>query len=260
MTTPTFPASDDAASRATSVVGQVPASAQPTAVVGQAPASPPGYPPGWGQDAAGGGHGGFGQPGYGPPTAYGQPAPYGQPGHGGYGPPPPGGMPGYGMQQPAPKKRGWIGWLVGGLALLLVIGVVGAFLLLSGGSTYIGVSSNRVAIPDDNAAGVTDSIIVDGSGQVQSVHVEATITHPYTCDLTVSLISPQGTEIPLADPQSCDRANPNLSVVMDSTTPGSPLAPLTGQQATGEWKLHVVDSVGVDEGAVTGWGLTVNTD
>jgi subtilisin-like proprotein convertase family protein len=245
MTTPTsFPAPEgDASSR-------------PTSIVGPAPASPPGYPPGWGQETTAT----HGQPGYGGPAPYGRPAPYGQPGYGGYGPPPTGGMPGYGAQPPAPKKRGWIGWLVGGIALLLVAGVVGAFLLLSGGSTYIGVSSNRVAIPDDSAAGVTDSIVVDGSGQVQSVHVEATITHPYTCDLTVSLISPQGTEIPLADPQTCDRANPNLSVVMDSTTPGSPLAPLAGQEATGDWRLHVVDSVGIDEGAITGWGLTVQTD
>ncbi|GLZ44377.1 hypothetical protein Acsp06_05620 [Actinomycetospora sp. NBRC 106375] len=235
-------------------------------VYGQPFQQQPGYgQPGYGQPGYGQpgyGQPGYGQPGYGQP-GYGQPgygqAGYPQPGYGAPGQPPTGGMPGYGGQPPAPRKRGWIGWVIGGVALLLVIGIVGAVLLLSGGSTYIGVSGERVAIPDANPAGITDAIVVDGSGQVQSVHVEVTISHPYTCDLTVSLISPQGTEIPLADPPTCDRANPNLGVNLDSTAPGSPLAPLVGQEAGGEWRLHVVDAVGIDQGAITGWGLTVQT-
>jgi hypothetical protein len=279
-----YPAPEgDPSARPTAVVGQAPQSAQPTAVAGQAPASatPTAYQPG--DDAGAYGQPAYGQPGYGQP-GYGQPG-YGQPGYGqgygqagygqsawgagyappGYGPPgqpPIGGMPGtgYGAPPPAPRKRGWIGWLIGGVALVLVAGIVGAYLLLSGGGTLIGVSGSRAAIPDADPAGVTDTITLDGSGQVQSVHLEATITHPYTCDLTVSLISPQGTEVPVADPPTCDRSNPNLGIATDSTAPGSPLAPLVGQEAGGQWRLHVVDSVGIDQGSLAGWGLTVQSD
>ncbi|MEJ2859956.1 proprotein convertase P-domain-containing protein [Actinomycetospora flava] len=239
-------------------VGEIPASAQPTAVVGQVPGAggaPPGYgPPLYDQPPygqAGYGQAGYGQAGYGQ-AGYGYPAP-------GYGPPPTGAVPGY-APVPPPRKRGWIGWLVAGVALVLVAGVVGTVVLLSGGGTLIGVSANNVAIPDADPAGVTDVIALDGSGQVQSVHVEATITHPFTCDLTVTLISPQGTPVTLADPQDCSRQNPGLQLNLDSTTPGSPLAPLAGQQAGGQWQLKVVDGVGIDQGRLTGWGLTVQSD
>jgi len=247
----------------TQVVGQVPESAQDTAV-GRAPASPPGYVPpghdqGWGQPAPGWQAGGY------PPPGDGQPG-YGQPGDGrpGYGPPgqsPTGAMPGTGYgPPPAPRKRGWIGWLLGGIALVVVAGIVGAVVLFSGGGTMIGVSSGAVAIPDADPAGVTSGITLDGSGAVQNVHVEATITHPYTCDLTVTLISPQGAQVEVANPATCTRADPNLAVNLDSATPGSPLAPLVGQAAGGEWRLQVVDGVGIDQGTLTGWGLTVQSD
>ena len=175
--------------------------------------------------------------------------------------PPTGAMPGAGYgPPPAPRRRGWIGWLLGGIALVVVAGIVGAVVLLSGGGTMIGVSSGAVAIPDADPAGVTSGITLDGSGAVQNVHVEATITHPYTCDLTATLISPQGTRVEVANPTDCTRTNPNLAVNLDSATPGSPLAPLVGQAAGGEWRLQVVDGVGIDQGTLTGWGLTVQSD
>lgn len=243
----------DPSSRPTQVVGQAPESAQDTAV-GRAPASPPGYvPPGpdqrWGQAVPGWAPAGYPPPGY------------GAPGYGPSGQPPTGAMPGAGYgPPPAPRRRGWIGWLLGGIALVVVAGVVGAVVLLSGGGTMIGVSSGAVAIPDADPAGVTSAITLDGSGAVQNVHVEATITHPYTCDLTVTLISPQGTPVEVANPATCTRADPNLAVNLDSATPGSPLAPLVGQAAGGEWRLQVVDGVGIDQGTLTGWGLTVRSD
>ncbi len=244
-------AADDASSRPTAVVGQVPESAKGTAVFGQAPApsAPTAHGPGY-------------QTGYPPgPAPYGQP-PYGAPGYGPPGQPPTGALPyaGYGTPPPAPKKRGWIGWLVGGIAVVLVAGIVAAYLLLSGGGTLIGVSTDQVAIPDASTTGITDGVVLDGSGTVQNVHLEASITHPYTCDLTVRLISPQGTAITVADPTDCSRAAPNLAINLDSSTPGSPLAPFVGEEAEGEWRLQVVDPVRIDQGSLSGWGLTVQAD
>jgi len=265
MSTPTPSGSTapegDPSARPTDAVA-LPESARTTAVAGQAsaPTAPnqpgyhpgyrSGYPPGYEQAA-------HGAPRYTDATGAVPYAGYGPPG-----PPPTGALPpaGHGTPGPAPRKRGWIGWLVGGVALVLVAGAVGAFLLLPGGGTLIGVSVDRVAIPDASTSGVTDGIILDGSGTVRNVHLEASITHPYTCDLTVRLVSPQGTQVTVADPQDCSRSAPNLAIDLDSTTPGSPLAPLVGQEAEGEWRLQVVDSVGIDQGALTGWGLTVRAD
>ncbi|HSK61715.1 MAG TPA: proprotein convertase P-domain-containing protein [Actinomycetospora sp.] len=249
-TQPSGSAADDASARPTAVVGQVPEADRTTAVFGRAPdptaptahqpGSQPGYPPG---------------PEHAP---YGQ-IPYGAPGYGAPGRPPTGALPyaGYGTPPPAPKKRGWIGWLVGGIAVVLVAGIVAAYLLLSGGGTLIGVSTDQVAIPDASTTGVTDGVVLDGSGTVQNVHLQASITHPYTCDLTVRLISPQGTAITVADPTDCSRSAPNLAIDLDSSAPGSPLAPFVGEEAAGEWRLQVVDSVGIDQGSLSGWGLTV---
>jgi subtilisin-like proprotein convertase family protein len=149
--------------------------------------------------------------------------------------------------------------VIGGVALLLATGAVGAVLLLPGGSTLLGVSGNRVAIPDGDPTGVTDTVTLDGAGQVQALHLGATITHPSPCDLVVRLISPQGTPVTVADPHDCGRVGPDLMVELDSTAPGSPLAALVGQDASGPWRLQVDDAVGTGEGALTGWGLTVRT-
>jgi hypothetical protein len=261
-TPPSGSVADDASARPTAVVGQVPESDRNTAVFGQAqaPGAPtasrsgyqPGYPPGAGQTS-------YGQAPYGQAPYV--TAPYGAPGYGPPGRPPTGALPyaGYGTPPPTPK-RGWIGWLVGGVAVVLVAGVVAAYLLLSGGGTLIGVSTDRVAIPDASTTGVTDGVVLDGSGTVQNVHLEASITHPYTCDLTVRLISPQGTAITVADPSTCSRSAPNLAINLDSSAPGSPLAPFVGEEVEGEWRLQVVDSVNIDQGSLSGWGLTVQAD
>ncbi|MDD7937138.1 proprotein convertase P-domain-containing protein [Actinomycetospora lutea] len=243
------PGDGEPSSQPTSAVGQGPAAARPTTVVGHTPPGHGGAPPAFGQAPSG-------------PVGRAAPAPGAYPPPP-YIPPPTGTLPGVGSAPagpPPPRRRGWIGWLVGGVALVLVAGIVAMVVLLSGGGTLIGVSTAAVPIPDADPAGVTDVIALDGSGQVQSIHVEASLTHPFTCDVTVTLISPQGTPATLADPQDCSRANPGLQIGLDSATPGSPLAPFVGEQAGGQWRLQVVDGVGIDQGQLTGWGLTVRTD
>jgi hypothetical protein len=216
--------------------------AQPT-VVHQQPAA--GYPaPGYaapGYAAPTSGH--PAQPGYGGPPAYAPQPGYGAP----YGPPTTGG---------APRRRRWIPWTLAGVALVIVAAIVGVVMLTSGGGTLIGISAQPQAIPDADEAGITQSVALDGSGTVQSLQVTADISHPYTCDLVVQLISPQGTTATVADPPNCDRAAPNLALRLDSTQPGSPLAPFVGQEAGGEWKIKVIDGVGADQGALQTWSVT----
>jgi len=233
-----------------------------------APAQPQGHePPGYGaaptvvhqQPAAGyaaPGHAasGYAAPGYGAPTS-GFPA---QPGYGGpaayapqaaYGPP-------YGPPSGGPRRRRWVPWTLAGVALALVVAIIGVVMLTSGGGTLIGMSAQPQAIPDADQAGITQSVTLDGSGTVQSLQVTADISHPYTCDLVVQLISPQGTTATIADPPNCSRSAPNLSLRLDSAQPGSPLAPFVGQEAGGEWKIKVVDGVGADEGTLQTWSVT----
>jgi hypothetical protein len=204
-----------------------------------------GQQPGYGQQ-------GYGQPGYGQPDGqqgYGQ-QPYGQYGQ-------PYGQPGYYGQQP-PKKNKALPWILGGVGLVVVIVVVLVLVFTLGASGPIsGASARSQAIPDDSPAGVTDVINLDGSGTVSSIQVGVTITHPYTCDLVVTLRSPQGATATLADSNDCDRSRPGLALQLDSTQ-GGPLTSLVGQQASGPWTLQVVDDVAIDRGTLDSWNITVN--
>jgi hypothetical protein len=210
------------------------------------PAPQYGQQPGYG---AGGqsGYPQYGQPQYGQPQ-YGQPGygqPYGQAGYGGYGQP--------------PRKNKALPWILGGVAVLVVV-VVGIVLLvglgLGASGPVTGASQRALPIPDSSPAGVTDTITLDGSGQVSAIQVGVSITHPYTCDLVVTLRSPQGQEVTLADSNDCTRANPNLNLQLDSRQPGSPLAPLVGQSVSGAWTLTASDGVAIDRGSLTSWNIT----
>ena len=192
----------------------------------------------------------YGQPGYGQ-QGYGQPGygqPYGQPGYG---------QPGYGYGPPPQKKNKALPWILGGVALLVVLVVAIVLVIaLGAGGTVTGASQRTLAIPDSSPAGVTDTIELDGSGTVSAIQVGVSITHPYTCDLVVSLRSPQGQQTVLADSNDCTRANPNLNLQLDSRQPGSPLAPLVGQSVSGPWTLTVSDGVAIDRGNLTSWNIT----
>jgi hypothetical protein len=196
----------------------------------------PGYgQPGYGQQ-------GYGQPGYGQP-GYGQPG-YGQPGYGGYGTPP---------------KKSKLPWILGAVALLLVIVIAVVLVLtLRSSGPVSGASSRTVAIPDANPAGVSDTIGLSGSGNVTGLQVAVAIQHPYTCDLIVTLRSPSGTSTTLSDSDSCSRSNPNLNLQLDSRQ-GGPLTSLVGQSVDGTWTLSVVDGTGVDVGSLTSWSITAET-
>jgi hypothetical protein len=194
---------------------------------------------------------GYGQPGYGQP-GYGQPGyGYGQPGYG-----QPYGQPGYGYGPPPRKSK--LPWILGGVALAVVL-VVAVLLVvgLAGGGTVTAASARSVPIPDDDPTGVTDTLTLDGSGEVSAIQVGVSITHPYTCDLVVTLRSPQGQEATVADSNDCTRANPNLNLQLDSRQPGSPLAALVGQPVSGAWTLTAVDGVAIDRGSLTSWNVTV---
>ena len=102
----------------------------------------------WQQPAPGFPPSGYGQPGYGQPQpAYGQPT-YGQPAYGqpGYGQPP-----GYPMGPgfpgaPQPKSNGPKWALIGGLAAIIVVGIVVAVVLVSnsgGGLSALGGNSDE---------------------------------------------------------------------------------------------------------------------
>jgi hypothetical protein len=221
------------------------------------------YQQGYGQPY---GQPGYGQQGYGQP--YGQPGywqqqPYGQQGYGQpYGQPGYGQPPGYGpyggwQQQPPPRKNKALPWILGGAAVVVVAVIAVVVLVVAlGGSAVTGASQRSVPIPDSDPVGVTDTITLDGSGTASAIQVKTTISHPYVCDLVVTLRSPQGQTAVLSDLDQCDRNRPGLALALDSNQ-GGPLAPLVGQSIGGAWTLTVADRVAIDRGTLDSWDITI---
>ncbi len=135
------------------------------------------------------------------------------------------------------------------------------------------------SIPDGNAAGVTSSLSVAGSGTVAGVDVTISrITHPWVGDLQIELIGPDGTRVMLADrPGGVNNAGDNFVNTVfsdDATTPlaagaapytgtfkpqGGRLAAFDGKAVQGTWTLRVADVSANDVGTLNGWGVSTST-
>lgn len=125
-------------------------------------------------------------------------------------------------------------------------------------------------IPDNNVNGATKTISVSTNAIVRDVNVTANITHPYVGDLTLSLITPANTTIPLSVRRGGSGDHFISSVFDDeaetpvalgyapftaSFKPDSPLSAADGQSSAGDWRLKAVDSVAQDVGSLGNWTL-----
>jgi subtilisin-like proprotein convertase family protein len=153
----------------------------------------------------------------------------------------------------------WSGWF--GFGKVDAAAAVAEALRIAGGSvvgdgTLIRSSAPSKPIPDNIAAGITDTIIVNGSGTVASVKIEIGITHTYIGDLVVKIISPRGTPVVLHNRNGGNSAN--LNKIFDiQNTPS--LSTLNGEPVSGTWTLFVADQAVVDTGILTKWTLYLGT-
>lgn len=115
----------------------------------------------------------------------------------------------------------------------------------------------RLAIPDHQPAGVTDSIVVDRTASIEQVQVDVAIRHPFRGDLRVSLISPRGTVVPLFGRVApvIDGTDDLIARFSEDNAPG--LATLMGESAAGTWALQVADLAAADVGSLESWVLSL---
>ena len=129
-----------------------------------------------------------------------------------------------------------------------------------------------LAIPDNNATGITSTINVPDLDQVTDVNVLVNLTHTFDGDLNLSLVAPNGTTVSLAARRGSTGDNFTNTVFDDAATtpiasgtapftgsfkPESPLSAVNGIPAVGAWKLKVVDAAGGDTGTLLNWTLQV---
>lgn len=139
----------------------------------------------------------------------------------------------------------------------------------------------HAAIPDGGGT-LVEPIRVPDSGPVSFVAVGVRIVHPRDSDLSLTLVSPAGTEIPLSTNEGGDGANFGSdaktcdgvlawfeSDALDPVSaekapfageqrPEQPLTALDGKQARGRWSLRISDDAAGAAGTLLCWQLELS--
>ncbi|HEV8582661.1 MAG TPA: proprotein convertase P-domain-containing protein [Thermoanaerobaculia bacterium] len=118
-------------------------------------------------------------------------------------------------------------------------------------------ASPALAIPDNNATGVTSTINVPDSMTITSVSVNVGITHTYQGDLEVALIGPDNTTVLLHNRTGAGTDNINTTYNI-TTRSAQALTAFNGKNTAGAWKLRVRDLAAADTGTLNSWKVTFN--
>lgn len=124
-------------------------------------------------------------------------------------------------------------------------------------TTQIKTSTPNRAIPENDAAGITDTITVPEALTISSLKVSIDVTHTYRGDLNATLTTPWGTVIELHPKGRGGNAH-DLKVTYDETTLPA-LATLRGRNAQGTWTLMVRDLAPGDTGQLNAWTLDLSS-
>lgn len=115
-------------------------------------------------------------------------------------------------------------------------------------------STVAIVIPDNDPAGIRDTLSVVESRTVASVAVEVDISHSWRGDLILQLTGPSGDTATLHNREG--RHEDNIQRIYQSSDT-TDLARFVGQQANGDWTLKVADHAGADVGKLNRWALVL---
>lgn len=108
-------------------------------------------------------------------------------------------------------------------------------------------SNESVAIPDNSPEGASSVITVADDLTIFGTTADVDISHTWSGDLVLTLISAQGNEVTLQS---------NEGGSQDDIVKAFTSSAFNGEVATGDWTLHVEDTAGSDTGTINGWSLT----
>ncbi len=115
------------------------------------------------------------------------------------------------------------------------------------GGVSVDEFTTATAIPDASTTGVTTSLMVEEPGLIRNLTVEVDITHSYTGDLVLTLRKGRKSKQFVAHQGGADD---DLKAVFD-------VDHFDGLEASGEWKLKVVDDAAQDVGTLNRWAIEI---
>lgn len=110
-------------------------------------------------------------------------------------------------------------------------------------------SSQSVEIPDNSPVGAVSVINIGDDLTVFGTTADVDISHTYSGDLVVKLVSAQGTQVTLQS---------NVGGSADDIVRSFTSESFNGEVATGDWTLQVEDTAAADTGTINGWSLTLS--
>lgn len=119
------------------------------------------------------------------------------------------------------------------------------------------MSAPALDIPDNQAAGISDTISVEQDGVITDVEVELDISHTYRGDLRVILLTPWGEPVVLHLRHQGGRED-NIQRKFNASNLQA-LATLNGHNVKGDWQLQVQDLAVADVGVLNHWQLEFST-
>ena len=131
-----------------------------------------------------------------------------------------------------------------------------------------------VAIPTVvNTTPIISTLTLTSTDMVSDINVTVNISHTWVRDMTISLISPTGTEIQLVARPCANASLLNIIATFDDSgstlvcatdpaisgtiKPIQLLSGFNGQPINGAWKLKVLDPYDEDGGAINSWSLNI---
>jgi len=113
-------------------------------------------------------------------------------------------------------------------------------------NTYI--NDDAMAIPDNDADGISSVINVPDPLTVFGTSAYVNITHTWSGDITLTLTSPTGTQKVLRSGTGGSADDIDESYSTDV---------FNGEVATGDWTLNVSDNASADTGTLNNWSMTL---
>jgi subtilisin-like proprotein convertase family protein len=112
----------------------------------------------------------------------------------------------------------------------------------------------NVELPEVTPEPVASTIHFDKSGQVESIELLLDLNHTYIGDLTISLISPEGTVAVIHNEEGGSRNK------IKRTYSGDIFAEMHGEEIHGDWTLEISDTSPRDAGWLNLWGLIIDLE
>ncbi|MFE4106004.1 S8 family serine peptidase [Almyronema epifaneia] len=109
-----------------------------------------------------------------------------------------------------------------------------------------------LSIPDDQPQGATSRISIGDRGRLQDIEIRLSLTHEFLGDISLTLISPEGTTV-LLQGRTLGRQRQLNQTYTLATTPT--LANLLYQSVTGQWLLKAIDHSPLNTGQLNRWEL-----